>query len=50
MVPFTAYAEGWALYAEQVAYEMGMLPDPYDNIGRLQAELFRAVRLVVDNG
>ena len=50
MVPFTAYAEGWALYAEQVAYEMGMLPDPYDNIGRLQAELFRAVRLVVDTG
>lgn len=50
MVPFTAYAEGWALYAERVAYEMGMLPDPYDNIGRLQAELFRAVRLVVDTG
>ncbi|MCX7553151.1 DUF885 domain-containing protein [Marinicella sp. S1101] len=50
MVPFTAYTEGWALYAERVAYEMGMLPDPYDNIGRLQAELFRAVRLVVDTG
>ena len=50
MVPFTAYSEGWALYAERVAYEMGMLPDPYDNIGRLQAELFRAVRLVVDPG
>lgn len=50
MVPFTAYAEGWALYAERVAYEMGMLPDPYDNIGRLQAELFRGVRLVVDTG
>ncbi|TDR23696.1 DUF885 domain-containing protein [Marinicella litoralis] len=50
MVPFTAYAEGWALYAERVAYEMGMLPDSYDNIGRLQAELFRGVRLVVDTG
>lgn len=50
MVPFTAYSEGWALYAERVAFEMGMLPDPYDNIGRLQAELFRAVRLVVDTG
>ena len=50
MVPFIAYSEGWALYAERVAYEMGMLPDPYDNIGRLQAELFRAVRLVVDTG
>jgi uncharacterized protein (DUF885 family) len=50
MVPFIAYSEGWALYAERVAYEMGMLPDPFDNIGRLQAELFRAVRLVVDTG
>ncbi|VAW47774.1 FIG01058060: hypothetical protein [hydrothermal vent metagenome] len=50
MVPFIAYSEGWALYAERVAYEMGMLPDPYDNIGRLQAELFRGVRLVVDTG
>jgi uncharacterized protein (DUF885 family) len=50
MIPFIAYSEGWALYAERVAFEMGMLPDPYDNIGRLQAELFRAVRLVVDTG
>jgi len=50
LVPFTAYSEGWALYAERVAYEMGMLSDPYDNIGRLQAELFRGVRLVVDTG
>lgn len=50
MIPFIAYSEGWALYAERVAYEMGMLEDPYDNIGRLQAELFRAVRLVVDTG
>ncbi|MBL4659581.1 MAG: DUF885 domain-containing protein [Alcanivoracaceae bacterium] len=50
MVPFIAYSEGWALYAERVAFEMGMLADPYDNIGRLQAELFRGVRLVVDTG
>ena len=48
--PFTAYSEGWALYAERVAWEQGLLPTPADNIGRLVAELFRAVRLVVDTG
>ena len=50
MVPFTAYAEGWAMYAERLAWEAGFQEDPYDNLGRLQAELFRAVRLVVDTG
>ena len=45
-----AHAEGWALYAERLAWEMGFHDDPYDNLGRLQAELFRAVRLVVDSG
>ena len=47
---FTAYSEGWGLYAERLAWEMGFQADSYDNLGRLQAELFRAVRLVVDTG
>lgn len=47
---FTPFAEGWALYSERVAWELGFQDDPYDNIGRLQAELFRGVRLVVDTG
>ena len=50
MVPFTAFAEGWALYAERLAWEAGFEKNPMDNLGRLQAEMFRAVRLVVDTG
>ncbi|WP_394823598.1 DUF885 domain-containing protein [Pendulispora albinea] len=48
---FDAYSEGWALYAEQLADEMGVYDrDPLGRIGMLQSLLFRAVRLVVDSG
>ena len=51
LVPFTAYAEGWALYAEKLVRENGAYTaDPYGELGCLDAELFRAVRLVVDTG
>lgn len=47
---YTAYVEGWALYSERVALEMGFQKTNFDKIGALQSELFRGVRLVVDTG
>jgi uncharacterized protein (DUF885 family) len=47
---YSAYSEGWALYAETLAHEMGFYQDPYSEYGRLQNLMWRSIRLVVDTG
>jgi uncharacterized protein (DUF885 family) len=47
---YTAFVEGWALYAERLGKDVGFYQDPYSDYGRLEADIWRAIRLVIDTG
>ncbi len=47
---YTAFAEGWGLYAERLGKDLGFYQDPYSDYGRLEGDIWRAIRLVVDTG
>ena len=47
---YTAYAEGWGLYSERLGKDVGFYQDPYSDYGRLEGDIWRAIRLVVDTG
>jgi uncharacterized protein (DUF885 family) len=49
-IPYTAFEEGWGLYAERLGKDVGLYQDPYSDYGRLEGDIWRAIRLVVDTG